>query len=177
MVRRQFLQNLNRRFLATGWAVAASLLAQPALAQEAQTAPGAETTPGQETFLTPPPRPGGGPGLIILSRDVGPRNALSPEVGQAHTVRVAPEPSLLAFPNPVEALSDEQVGQISSGFAALPSVHSILHAPLDNLTGNDNIRAEGAAGAAGVGNMVGGAIGQGMSALTGALGGLSGLNQ
>ena len=171
MLRVKFLRIPNRRLLATCSAAAASLLAPPVFAQEAQ------ASPSQESTQTTPPRPGGGPGLIILSRDVGPRNALSPEVGQAHTVRVAPEPSLLAFPNPLEALSDEQAGQVSSGFAALPSMHSILRAPLESLSGNDNIRAEGAAGAGGVGNMVGSAIGQGMSALTGALGGLPGLNQ
>ncbi len=183
MRQRPYFQMIECRLLAALLATASPVIAQPAFAQDALdgwtrdmvvgTGTGTKSVISSEQSF----RPGGGPGLIIISRDVGPRNALTPEVGRADPVRVAPEELYTVFNGTFDALTDSQVAEINSGTGATSATQSAIQAPLEMLAGNDNIRSEsagGIGGAGGVGGIVSDAIGQGMGALASAL---SGLNQ
>ena len=148
-------------------ASACTLTAFPAQAQTAIEASGTGTTVGSTYDKSY--APGGGLGLIIISRDFGPRNAIIPEVGRAHTVDVSPDAMDNAFADVFGALSDDQVAQINSGTGTTPQMGTSILAPTELLAGNDNIMREasvGAGGAGGLGSTISDAIGQGMGALT-----------
>lgn len=181
MRQRHYFQMIDCRFPAVLLAAGCAAMAPSASAQQAVegwthdmvvgTGTGTRAVVTSERSF----KPGGGPGLIIISRDVGPRNALTPEVGRADTVDVAPDVLDSAFDGVFDALSDGQVAEISSGPGGPSSAQTGIQAPLEMLAGNDNIRSESSAnvgGAGGVGGIISDAIGQGMSALGGALSGL-----
>lgn len=157
-------------------ALACALPASTALAQPAIEASGVGTVVGSK--YDKPYAPGGGLGEIIISRDFGPRNAIVPEVGKAHKVDVSPDVIDSAFADVFGTLSDDQVAQINSGTGTVRSMDATILAPTGMLAGNENIMIEGGAnlgGSGGIGSTISDAVGQGMSALNGALGGLAGM--
>ena len=70
--------------------------------------------------------------------------------------------------------------EVRSGTSAMPQINGGIVDPAGLLAGNENIMLEGssgAGGAAGLGSTISDAVGQGMGALTGALGSLGGMAQ
>lgn len=119
----------------------------------------------------PPPPPGGS---IIISRDVGPRNALAPEVGIRHFVATTPDPADFAFSSEISAITDAQAAEISGATGVFSNIGSTMKVALDVLSGNDQIGTERAGGQSGgfIANTVGNSIAEGMGALSGVLGNL-----
>jgi hypothetical protein len=112
------------------------------------------------------------PGHIIITRDVGPRNALTPEVGLRYTIATAPDPDELAFDGQVTAITDAQASQISGSVSVVSNIGSTLQGPLELLGGGDRIASEGSLGQTSggfIGETVNGAISGSMSALSGVL--------
>lgn len=112
------------------------------------------------------------PGSIIISRDVGPRNALTPEVGLRYSIPTAPDPADLAFAGQVTAITDEQASEISSSTSIVSAIGTTLQGPMDMLTGADGMNSAsdsllGQSGGGFIGETINGAIGDSMSALSG----------
>jgi hypothetical protein len=111
-------------------------------------------------------------GHIIISRDVGPRNALTPEVGLRHTVDTAPDPADLAFASEVNAITDSQAAEISGATSVFSNIGTTLQGPMELLGGSGQITTNGALGQTSggfIGDTVSGSIAGGMSALAGVL--------
>jgi len=114
-------------------------------------------------------------GYIIISRDVGPRNALTPEVGVRYTVGTAPDPAMMAFATSVTAITDMQASEISGALGSLGGVGSGVQQALSSIGIGERLQAGESVGhsGSGVGDTVGGAIAAGMGALSSALGSIS----
>ena len=113
-------------------------------------------------------------GKIILMRDVGPRNAILPEVGLRHTVQTSPDAESIGLIANMMPISDTQASEITSGLSSVQGLGGAIQQPLDLITGSDALSLGNGTSQAGngIGGLVSGAIEGGMSALGSALGGL-----
>jgi hypothetical protein len=113
-------------------------------------------------------------GTIILMRDVGPRNAILPEVGLRHSVQTSPDQAAIDMIVSMVPISDEQASQITSGMSAVQDINGTIQQPLDLIGGNDALSSGNGTGQGGngIGGLVSGTIENGMSILGSALGGL-----
>lgn len=112
------------------------------------------------------------PGHIIITRDVGPRNALTPEVGLRSSIATAPDPEELAFGDQVTAITDAQASEISGSVSIVTNIGSTLQGSLDLLGGSERITGNSALGDSSggfIGDTVNGAISGSMSVLSGVL--------
>ena len=112
------------------------------------------------------------PGHIIITRDVGPRNALTPEVGLRYSLATAPDPDELAFDGQVTAITDAQASEISGTVGIATNIGSTLQGSLDLLGGSEQIGGESLLGQSSggfIGDTVNGAISGSMSALSNVL--------
>lgn len=111
-------------------------------------------------------------GHIIISQDVGPRNALTPEVGLRYTVPTSPDPADLAFAGQVTAITNSQASEITGATNIAANIGTTLQGPLELIGGGDQIASGGSFGQTSggfIGDTVNGAISGSMSALAGVL--------
>ncbi len=113
-------------------------------------------------------------GKIILMRDVGPRNAMLPEVGLRHTVQTSPDPEAIGLIANMMPISDAQASEITSGLSAVQQLSGTIQQPLDLIAGSDALSMGNGTSQSGngIGGIVSGTIENGMSILGSALGGL-----
>lgn len=111
-------------------------------------------------------------GKIILMRDVGPRNAVLPEVGLRHTVQTSPDPEAIGLIANMMPISDAQASEITSGLAAVQNVNGTIQQPLDLIAGSDALSLGNGTSQTGngIGGLVSGTIENGMSILGSVLG-------
>ena len=112
------------------------------------------------------------PGHIIITRDVGPRNALTPEVGLRYSLATSPDPDELAFDGQVTAITDAQASEISGTVGIATNIGSTMQGSLDLLGGSERMAGDilvGQTGGSFIGDTVNGAISDSMSALSGVL--------